>query len=105
MLEGEYQIIEAWKARGGGYADTVADKGWQGFREHLAQARKCLTEAWRLRPDLPMAPSRMIYVSLGDSDIGEMRLWFDRTVAAQLDYAPLPDEVQQRELKVLDTIK
>jgi phosphate transport system substrate-binding protein len=26
-------------------------------------------------------------------------------LSAQLDYAPLPDEVQQRELKVLDTIK
>jgi hypothetical protein len=28
----------------------------------------------------------MIYVSLGDSGIGEMRLWFDRTVAAQVDH-------------------
>jgi phosphate transport system substrate-binding protein len=26
-------------------------------------------------------------------------------LSSQLDYAPLPDEVQQRELKLLDTIK
>jgi hypothetical protein len=28
----------------------------------------------------------MIYVSLGDSDIQEMRLWFNRTTTAQIDY-------------------
>jgi hypothetical protein len=28
----------------------------------------------------------MMTVALGDSDINEMRLWFDRTVAAQIDY-------------------
>lgn len=86
VLEGEYQIKEAWKARGGGYTDTVTEKGWEGFREHLAEARKALTKAWSLQPDLPLAPCRMIYVSLGDSDIGEMRLWFDRAVTAQIDY-------------------
>ncbi len=85
VLEGEYQINEAWKARGGGYEDKVTETGWQGFRDHLAQARTALTKAWKLQPDLPLAPCRMIYVSLGDSDIEEMRLWFDRTVAAQID--------------------
>jgi hypothetical protein len=30
----------------------------------------------------------MIYVSLGDSGIREMRRWFDRTLLAQLDYDP-----------------
>jgi uncharacterized protein YfiM (DUF2279 family) len=29
----------------------------------------------------------MIYVALGDSDISEMRRWFDRATTAQLDYA------------------
>ena len=28
-----------------------------------------------------------------------------QALSAQLDYAPLPENVQQRELKVLDTIK
>lgn len=85
-LEGENQINEAWRARGDGYADSVSAEGWRGFHEHLGEARKDLTEAWKLRPDLPLAPDRMMTVSLGDSDLAEMRLWFDRTVAVQVDY-------------------
>jgi hypothetical protein len=87
VLEGEHEISVAWKERGSGYVNTVSDAGWQGFTEHLALARKCFTQAWKLQPKLPLAPCRMIYVSLGDAGIGEMRLWFDRTTAAQIDYA------------------
>lgn len=87
VLEGENEINEAWRARGGGYVDTVSDSGWKGFNTHLAAARKCLTSAWQLYPEQPLAPCLMIYVSLGDSDIDEMRSWFDRTTAAQIDYA------------------
>ncbi len=87
VLEGESEIRQAWQARGGGYADSVSDKGWRGFTEHLAKARTRFTKAWKLHPELPLAATRMIYVSLGDSDLTEMRLWFDRAVAAQIDYA------------------
>lgn len=86
VLEGQHQITEAWNARGSGYVNTVSQKGWQGFRQHLSIARKKLTEAWNLHPDLPEAADLMIYVSLGDSDITEMRVWFDRAVTAQIDY-------------------
>ena len=85
VLEGENEIALAWKARGAGYVNTVSQSGWQGFSTHLATARKSLTAAWKLFPDLALAPCRMIYVSLGDSNIEEMRTWFDRTVAAQVD--------------------
>ena len=85
VLDGERHIIEAWRARGGGYSDSVTKEGWKGFNENLAAARAALTNAWKLQPGFPLAPCRMIYVSLGDSDIDEMRVWFDRTVAAQID--------------------
>ncbi|HKW28229.1 MAG TPA: hypothetical protein VJT54_02765 [Verrucomicrobiae bacterium] len=84
-LDGEREIGAAWRARGGGYANTVTKEGWQGFGEHLARAREELTQAWKMHPDFPLAPCRMIYVSLGDSDLEQMRVWFDRTLMAQMD--------------------
>ncbi len=85
-LDGEREINAAWAARGDGYVSSVSDQGWKGFNSHLAKARQCLTSAWNLQPMWPLAPERMIYVSLGDSDIDEMRTWFDRTTTAQVDY-------------------
>ncbi|MBC8011087.1 MAG: hypothetical protein H7067_13440, partial [Burkholderiales bacterium] len=35
VLLGEHHINLAWKARGGGFSNTVSDEGWKGFREHL----------------------------------------------------------------------
>jgi tetratricopeptide (TPR) repeat protein len=67
---------------------TVSSQGWQGFSSHLAAARSDFTAAWNLHPLWALAPERMIYVSLGDSDIDEMRRWFDRTTTAQIDYNP-----------------
>ncbi len=86
VLEGERQIALAWKARGGGYAGTVTEKGWEGFRDGLARAREAFTEAWKLHPDRAQAAARMIVVALGESRGGEMRLWFDRTVAVRIDH-------------------
>jgi GYF domain 2 len=84
-LDGERHVDLAWQARGNGYADKVTQKGWQGFSQHLDQARTSFTAAWELRPELPLPACRMITVAMGDSDLEEMRLWFDRAVAAQID--------------------
>jgi hypothetical protein len=86
VLDGEHEINEAWAARGSGYADTVMDAGQQSFSSHLATARSDLTSAWNLQPAWPVASARMMTVALGDSGIDEMRLWFDRTTTAQIDY-------------------
>lgn len=86
VLEGDEQIKAAWRARGSGFAGSVSEQGWAGFATHLASAHQCLEQAWRLRPDLPQAPDRMIYVALGESGLPEMRQWFERTVQAQIDY-------------------
>jgi hypothetical protein len=88
IIEGEHHIGEAWRARGGGYANSVTDKGWEAFSTHSAAARTALKQAWRLRPDLPQAPARMIYVAMGDSSAEDMRGWFDCALTAQIDYNP-----------------
>ncbi|MCP4691384.1 MAG: hypothetical protein GY859_25290, partial [Desulfobacterales bacterium] len=93
MCEGEAEVDAAWEARGGGWAKKVSDEGWEGFRAHLQLARAALTEAWELRPDYPDAAGRMITVAMGGgAEPGEDEFfWFNRAVAAQMDFAPAYD--------------
>lgn len=87
VLKGENEIEKGWQARGDGYANSVSQQGWNGFHSHLTNARTYLEQAWKLHPEWPLAAARMMRVTLGDSDLQEMRLWFDRTTEAQIDYA------------------
>lgn len=88
VTDGQLHLYRAWASRGEGTADTVTDAGWQGFYDHLAQARECLTRAWKLAPDLPEAPSAMIDVAMGAGDrLNEnVMTWFERAEAAQFDH-------------------
>jgi hypothetical protein len=86
VLEGESEVNLAWKARGGGYANTVTEAGWRGFERHLAQAHKAFAQAWNLQPNWALAPAAMIKVAMGESGSAEMRRWFNRATAAQIDY-------------------
>ncbi len=86
VLEGVRHIDKAWQARGSGWADTVTKDGWKVFGEEMDRAEKKLVEAHELHPEFPEAACRMITVAMAScSDFNE-REWFDRTVAAQLDY-------------------
>ncbi len=87
---GLHHIAVGWRARGDGYANTVTEEGWVGFQEHLEQARTYLVKAYELDPSRPEAATAMITVALaGFAAPGETeRLWFDRAVAAQMDWPP-----------------
>jgi hypothetical protein len=85
-LEGDYEVAEAWRVRGGGYANSVTSQGWQGFSDHLAKARVALSKAWEHHPERPYPAAEMIAVAMGASDADEMRKWFDRAIQAQIDY-------------------
>jgi hypothetical protein len=85
-LAGSMEVKIAWKFRGSGSAPSVTEEGWEGFSKHLALARTALSEAWKLRPDMPFAASQMITVAVAVEEGETMRLWFDRAVAAQYDY-------------------
>jgi hypothetical protein len=86
-LHGRYEEELAWKYRGTNYASQVTPEGWKGFKEHLPKARDFFVKAWQLHPERPSAPSAMIRITNGGGAApGEsVRLWFDRTVAAQFD--------------------
>lgn len=87
---GAVETKKAWRDRGAGWAYKVTEEGWRGFFEHLGKAAPLLRRSWELRPDCPQAASKMIAVVMGGGgEPGETeRLWFDRAVAAQFDYAP-----------------
>ena len=38
MIGGDMEMQAGWKARGGGYANTVTEEGFKGFHQHLDQA-------------------------------------------------------------------
>ena len=86
LLSGERHIDNAWAARGSGYANTVTEAGWEGFRHGLENARRDFTIAWRMEPDRPLSSARMIAVAMGQSQERDMRIWFERALAAQVDH-------------------
>ncbi len=89
---------EAWRARGGDFASAVKRGDWPRFNAFNRQARTDLVESWRLAPDRAEAASTMIQVAVDLPEPGEnSRLWFDRSVAAQLDYVP----AYERQMRLL----
>ena len=81
LLKGEASIEMAWHARGGGYANTVTDKGWKLFGEGLACAENALTNAWNRNPKDARVPLKMMTVELGQGrGRNRMELWFGRAM-------------------------
>lgn len=58
-------------------------------KAQVAAARAAFTEAWKTHPTYPEAPAAMIPLAAAAPLKGETpRQWFDRAVAAQLDFPP-----------------
>ena len=77
----------AWKARGGGYAGTVTDKGWQLFGERLNQAKGVLDEAKGLKEKCPVFWTTMMKVALGlQLDKSNFNSIFDKAINFAPDY-------------------
>jgi hypothetical protein len=77
----------AWRARGGGYAGTVTDKGWELFRERVAMASATLVEAARLKEKCPYWYEEMQTVALAEGwDKSQARELMDQAVAFEPDF-------------------
>ncbi len=90
MVGGRCHVGQGWDERGTGWANSVTDEGWKGLEENLRAAHRLLVAAWKLHPEYPEAPTALIGVALGGHAAAREtpRLWFDRAVAAQMDYPP-----------------
>jgi hypothetical protein len=81
------QMQYAWKARGGGYADSVSDDGWKVFGERLQLAAKTLKEASTLPAK---CPDWYLAMQLLAQDMGasreEQTAFFEKAIAFEPDY-------------------
>lgn len=84
-LLGAVLISYAWQARGGGYANTVSDKGWKLFHERVRQARAALESALELDPKHGPSWSSLIVVAMAESNKAKLREAFDKAMAADPD--------------------
>ena len=82
-VKGLFYLDYAWKARGGGYANSVTPEGWKLYAERLAIAEPALVKAWQMNPSEPSAATEMIRLATDTSKSREeMELWFQRAMAA-----------------------
>jgi hypothetical protein len=90
VLDGVFNVEDAWCARGTGTASTVTDEGWQLFRDRLATASKILTDVYAAHPDQSGTPRVMMTVILGqEQPRDQMELWFQRGLKLNPDTFPL----------------
>jgi|GEM_PF-4328055 len=88
MLRGRIATDKAFEIRGDGYPETMTSAERKVFSQHVEVARLAYEEAWRLHPEFPQAATLMIGIAFC-SRREEMRMWFDRAIAAEID-GPMP---------------
>jgi hypothetical protein len=77
----------AWKARGGGYANTVTDKSWDLFRERVGMASATLVEAARLKEKCPVWYEQMQTVALAQGwEKSQTQELLEQAVAFEPDF-------------------
>jgi len=83
-------IDYAWQARGGGYAFTVTDDGWQLFHTRIDEARRLLEKAAKLDLKDGEAYRQLLIVAMAESLPDEqVRAWFDAGRKIDPGYAAL----------------
>lgn len=81
------QLSYAWKARGGGYADSVSNEGWRLFQERTGEAAGTLVEAGKLPAKCPEWFLAMQLVArAAGQDLETQMAIFEKAIAFEPDY-------------------
>ncbi|SRR6266568_1227965 len=84
---GMVEIQRAWGQRGRGFADTVPERGWEGFGEHLKKAEQPLKTAWQMNSKSAQTAYLMMRLELGQGrGRAIMETWFKRAMALETNY-------------------
>jgi hypothetical protein len=77
----------AWKARGGGWANSVTDQGWEHFGERLKESVRVLVAAKKLKEKCPRWYSVMMTCALGLSmDRADYDQLFEEAISSHPSY-------------------
>jgi tetratricopeptide (TPR) repeat protein len=81
-LMASIEMERAWKARGRGYANTVADDAWPEFHAHMDAADEILTKARKIDPrNLPIAVGHIDVATYGSGDVKRIVSRFEEALA------------------------
>ena len=80
----------AWKARGGGWANSVTEEGWRLFEQRLNQAVDVLTQAKPLKEKCPQYWVVLMRAALGKQvNKTQFKYIFDQAINLEPDFAAL----------------
>ena len=89
LIKGEYHYNLGWRARGGGYSDSVTKEAWKTFHREEGVSEQCFRDAWKLDNTNPDTARWMIEVCVCQSHSRrEMERWFSCAMAADPSYYP-----------------
>jgi hypothetical protein len=84
---GNAEVNRAWGDRGMGWTSSSAQKGGEGFADHLSKAEPALEKAWQMNPNNPNTAFLMMRVELGQGQgLPRMEQWFNRAIALQPNF-------------------
>lgn len=90
MLDARYHDRIGWIARGGGYADTVTNAGWETFGKERELAAVGFEKAFHLHPERGDAAYNLLSMTMtgGQTEKGRFE-WLDSALEARFDWRPI----------------
>lgn len=79
LVRGRQAINYAWYWRGGGFANTVTQEGWEHFERALEEARVYLERSYQIEPNDPESSAALVEMCIGGNCTpAEFKQYVDR---------------------------